>query len=85
MKLNAEIALAHKLADAAREAIRPWFRSGVAVEQKDDASPVTLADREAEQAMRRIASVTPSGPASASRRLLITRAFVPPGPRSRRV
>ncbi len=54
MKLNAEIALAHKLADAAREAIRPWFRSGVAVEQKDDASPVTLADREAEQAMRRI-------------------------------
>lgn len=54
MKLDAEIALAHKLADAAREAIRPWFRSGVAVEQKDDASPVTLADREAEQAMRRI-------------------------------
>lgn len=54
MKLDAEIALAHRLADAAREAIRPWFRSNVAVEQKDDASPVTLADREAEQAMRRI-------------------------------
>ncbi|AZI35915.1 putative inositol-1-monophosphatase [Caenibius tardaugens NBRC 16725] len=54
MKLDAEIALAHRLADAAREAIRPYFRSAVAIEQKDDASPVTLADREAEEAMRRI-------------------------------
>ena len=48
MKLDAEIALAHRLADAAREAIRPYFRSAVAIEQKDDASPVTLADREAD-------------------------------------
>ena len=54
MKLDAEIALAHRLADAARAAIRPYFRASVTIERKDDASPVTLADREAEEAMRRI-------------------------------
>ena len=54
MKLDAEIALAHRLADAARGAIRPYFRGSVTIERKDDASPVTLADREAEEAMRRI-------------------------------
>src|SRR5690606_24118861 len=54
MKLEAEIALANRLADAAREAIRPHFREGVRSEAKDDATPVSLADREAEQAMRRI-------------------------------
>lgn len=53
-QLNADIALAHRLADAAREAIRPWFRSGVSSERKGDASPVTEADRAAEAAMRRI-------------------------------
>ncbi len=56
MKLNldADIALALRLADAAREAIRPHFRSQVATERKADATPVTLADRGAEEAMRRI-------------------------------
>ena len=54
MKLDADIALAQRLADAAGDAIRPWFRSGVASERKDDASPVTQADRAAEEAMRRI-------------------------------
>ncbi len=49
-----DIQLAHRLADAAREAIRPYFRNGVESERKGDASPVTVADREAEQAMRRI-------------------------------
>ncbi|MDE2404814.1 MAG: inositol monophosphatase family protein [Sphingomonadales bacterium] len=53
-QLEADIALAHRLADAAREAIRPWFRAGVESERKGDASPVTLADRAAEEAMRRI-------------------------------
>lgn len=53
-QLDADIALAHRLADAAREAIRPWFRAGVATERKGDASPVTEADRAAEEAMRRI-------------------------------
>ncbi|MDG2002825.1 MAG: histidinol-phosphatase [Novosphingobium sp.] len=54
MKLDQDIALALRLADAAGAAIRPHFRSGVAAERKDDASPVTIADREAEEAMRRI-------------------------------
>lgn len=54
MKLDAEIALAHRLADAAREAIRPHFRTAMTAERKGDASPVTVADRAAEEAMRRI-------------------------------
>lgn len=54
MNLGADIALAHRLADAAREAILPHYRSGLASERKADASPVTLADRAAEEAMRRI-------------------------------
>ncbi len=52
MKLDAEIALAHRLADAAGEAIRPWFRTAIDVERKGDATPVTEADRAAETAMR---------------------------------
>ena len=54
MKLDNDIALALRLADAAGDAIRPHFRSGVGVERKGDASPVTVADRAAEEAMRRI-------------------------------
>jgi histidinol-phosphatase len=54
LNLAAEIALAHRLADAARAAIVPHFRSGLAHERKADATPVTLADRAAEEAMRRI-------------------------------
>jgi len=54
MNLAIEIALAHRLADAARDAIRPHFRQLVAAERKADLSPVTLADRGAEEAMRRI-------------------------------
>ena len=54
MNLTAEIALAHRLADAARAVIVPHFRSGLAHERKTDATPVTLADRAAEEAMRRI-------------------------------
>lgn len=53
---DADIALAHRLADAARGEIRPLFRSGVESEAKADASPVTIADRNAEAAMRRILS-----------------------------
>ncbi|THD35907.1 MAG: histidinol-phosphatase [Sphingomonas sp.] len=49
---DADIALAEALADAAGAAIRPYFRSGFDVETKDDQSPVTIADRAAEQAMR---------------------------------
>ncbi len=54
MNLDADIALALRLADAAGEAIRPHFRSGLAAERKEDATPVTIADRAAEEAMRRI-------------------------------
>jgi histidinol phosphatase-like enzyme (inositol monophosphatase family) len=45
-----EVALA--LADAAGAAIRPYFRSGLSADDKSDDSPVTAADRAAEQAMR---------------------------------
>lgn len=51
---DADIALAHRLAAAARAEIRPLFRTGLGSEAKEDASPVTLADRNAEAAMRRI-------------------------------
>jgi len=54
MSLEADIALALRLADAAGEAIRPHFRSGLESERKGDATPVTIADRAAEEAMRRI-------------------------------
>ena len=40
--------------DAAGAAIRPYFRAGVAADDKSDASPVTIADRNAEQAMRSV-------------------------------
>jgi inositol-phosphate phosphatase/L-galactose 1-phosphate phosphatase/histidinol-phosphatase len=54
MKLDTDIALALRLADAAGAAIRPYFRSDCGVERKGDATPVTLADRAAEEAMRRL-------------------------------
>ena len=54
MNLSAEIALACRLADAARDAIRPHWREPVAAERKADATPVTIADHHAEEAMRRI-------------------------------
>jgi len=54
MNIDPEIALALRLADAAGAAIRPHFRAGLASERKSDASPVTVADRAAEEAMRRI-------------------------------
>jgi inositol-phosphate phosphatase/L-galactose 1-phosphate phosphatase/histidinol-phosphatase len=49
-----DIVLAERLADAARKAIRPYFRAECGIEDKADASPVTLADRAAERAMRDI-------------------------------
>lgn len=54
MNLDTEIALAHRLADAAGEAIRPHFRSLDSTERKGDSTPVTVADRAAEEAMRRL-------------------------------
>ncbi|NML07201.1 histidinol-phosphatase [Sphingomonas sp. G-3-2-10] len=49
-----DIDLAERLADAAGAAIRPRFRADYGLETKGDQSPVTLADREAEDAMRRL-------------------------------
>jgi inositol-phosphate phosphatase/L-galactose 1-phosphate phosphatase/histidinol-phosphatase len=46
------IAFANELGDAAGEIVRRYFRRGVAVDDKADMSPVTIADREAEAALR---------------------------------
>ncbi len=54
MRLDADIALAQRLADAAGAVILPYFRSPMTTERKGDATPVTLADRGAEEAMRAI-------------------------------
>ncbi|MCW3835102.1 histidinol-phosphatase [Sphingomonas canadensis] len=51
---QSDIALASRLADAAGAAIRPYYRAPHGLETKADQSPVTLADRAAEQAMRRL-------------------------------
>ncbi len=49
---NRMLALAHRMADAAGEIIRRYWRMPIIAQRKADASPVTLADREAEAAMR---------------------------------
>ena len=49
---DAFIALAERLADTARAVIRPYFRQPLEVSRKADQSPVTIADRKAEAAMR---------------------------------
>jgi inositol-phosphate phosphatase/L-galactose 1-phosphate phosphatase/histidinol-phosphatase len=50
--LDAFLAFAQRLADAAGEAIRPYFRKPLAIVDKADLSPVTAADRQAEEMMR---------------------------------
>ncbi len=54
MTMLDDIALAHHLADAAGAAILPYFRRLEIVDIKADATPVTVADRAAERAMRAI-------------------------------
>ena len=51
---DAMVALAHRLADRAGEVVRPFFRAGLEADDKSDGSPVTRADRAAEEAMRAI-------------------------------
>ena len=46
------IALANRLADASGDVIRRYFRTPISVDQKADRTPVTIADREAEAAIR---------------------------------
>ncbi|MDO7841640.1 histidinol-phosphatase [Sphingomonas immobilis] len=50
----ADIDLANSLADAAGAAILPYYRAAHGLEAKEDASPVTLADRAAEAVMREL-------------------------------
>ena len=47
------VPLLHKLADASGDVIRPYFRK-VGFENKEDATPVTVADKGAEEAIRNI-------------------------------
>ena len=48
------VQLANELADAARPIAARYFRTQVPVDDKSDQSPVTIADREAEAAMREL-------------------------------
>lgn len=50
--LSELLAVAEQVADAAGRVIKPYFRARIAIDQKADDSPVTVADREAEEAMR---------------------------------
>ncbi len=50
----AAVSLAEQLADSARATARAHFRTPLAVERKDDGSPVTVADRQIETDMRRM-------------------------------
>jgi histidinol-phosphatase len=53
------LAAAREAAAAAADVIRHYWRRGVEVELKSDATPVTIADREAEQAIRRVLQAAP--------------------------
>jgi len=55
-ELDRLIAAAEAAADVAGAVVRPFFRAGLGVDQKADRSPVTIADRSAEQAMRAVLS-----------------------------
>jgi histidinol phosphatase-like enzyme (inositol monophosphatase family) len=52
--LEALVRGAEAAADVAGAVIRPLFRTGIGTDLKTDASPVTIADRTAEQAMRAV-------------------------------
>ncbi len=53
-RLAALAVVAEAAADAAGAVIRPLYRAELAAELKSDSSPVTIADRAAEQAMRAV-------------------------------
>jgi len=48
------VAAAEAAADVAGAVVRPFFRAGLAADLKADRSPVTIADRSAEQTMRAV-------------------------------
>lgn len=49
-----DISLINRLAEASGAAIRPYFRADFGLESKADATPVTMADRAAEAAIRAV-------------------------------
>ena len=53
-ELDTWVAAAEAAADVAGAVIRPFFRAPLQAAQKEDRSPVTIADRTAEQAMRAV-------------------------------
>jgi histidinol-phosphatase len=55
------VALAGALADAAGAVVRRYFRTRFAVDAKPDSTPVTIADREAERAMRALLAARAPG------------------------
>lgn len=56
--LRRYLELAVRLADAVRPVVLRHFRAGVAIDTKEDASPVTRADRDAESTMRAMIATT---------------------------
>ncbi len=54
--IDSFIAAAEAAADVAAAVVRPFFRGGVSADLKSDSSPVTIADRSAELAMRGVLS-----------------------------
>ncbi|HEX2114257.1 MAG TPA: inositol monophosphatase family protein, partial [Alphaproteobacteria bacterium] len=56
--LEPYIDLAQRLADVSGDIARRYFRTRFAVDDKEDRSPVTIADREAETAMRALIART---------------------------
>ncbi len=54
---SAYLDFAHRLANAAGQVVRKYFRTPVAIDEKADASPVTVADREAEASMRALIGI----------------------------
>ncbi len=56
--LDAQLDLAERLVEATRPIITGYFRQAVDIDQKADATPVTIADRAAEAEMRRLIAAT---------------------------
>jgi inositol-phosphate phosphatase / L-galactose 1-phosphate phosphatase / histidinol-phosphatase len=58
MTQDSTLAFAHQLADAARSVVVPYFGTRLEMVRKEDDSPVTCADREAERRMRDLITTT---------------------------
>lgn len=57
-RLDSLVAFAHRLADASGEVIKRYYRQPIVVDSKPDETPVTIADREAEAALRHLIETT---------------------------